>query len=208
MESQPNATLKAVLTLGPRFAKKWLLATSERPARRSGGSRICKAVRSKQTRWLARYPLDEIASSRLQDDGHDKDCLIPEDWRVAHGSNWNNLRGYRNVRVFRDDVLRAFPTAVSKLSDARHGNEEIEGRHPDEQPQQPPDDQPQQPRVGTRPTRERASRALQALYPNGVPDQVTLSNAKLFRAVGDWLKDQKLEDVSDPTILRAAGRRK
>ena len=161
-----------------------------------------------ETNEMAReISLDEIASSRLQDDGHDKDCLIPEDWRVAHGSNWNNLWGFRNVRVFRADVLRAFPTAVSKLSDTRHGNEEIEGRHPDEQPQQPPDDQPQQPRVGTRPTRERASRALQALYPNGVPDQVTLSNAKLLRAVGDWL-DQKLEDVSDPTILRAAGRRK
>ena len=31
---------KGVLTLGPRFAKKWLPATSARPARRSGGSRI------------------------------------------------------------------------------------------------------------------------------------------------------------------------
>ena len=27
---------------------------------------------------------------------------------MAHGSSWNNLRGYRNVYVFRDDVLRAF----------------------------------------------------------------------------------------------------
>ena len=43
-------------------------------------------------------PAVEIASLRLQDDGDDKDCLVPEDWRVAHGSNWNNLRGYRNVR--------------------------------------------------------------------------------------------------------------
>ena len=99
-----------------------------------------------ETNEMAReISLDEIASSRLQDDGHDKDCLIPEDWRVAHGSNWNNLWGFRNVRVFRADVLRAFPTAVSNLSDAGHGNEEIEGRHPDEQPQQPPDDQPQSP---------------------------------------------------------------
>ena len=53
-------------------------------------------------------PADEIASLRLQDDGGDKDCLIPEDWRVAHGSNRNNLRGYRDVRVFRDDVLLTF----------------------------------------------------------------------------------------------------
>jgi hypothetical protein len=45
----------------------------------------------------------EIATMRLQDD----DCLVPEDWQ---GSIWGNLRGYRNVRVFRDDVLRAFKT--------------------------------------------------------------------------------------------------
>jgi hypothetical protein len=52
----------------------------------------------------------EIGTLRLQDDGDDKDCLVPEDWRVAHGSNWNNLRGYRNVQVFRDDLFRAFST--------------------------------------------------------------------------------------------------
>lgn len=50
----------------------------------------------------------EIGTLRLQNDGDDEDCLVPEDWRVAHGSNWKNLRGYRNVQVFRDDVLRAF----------------------------------------------------------------------------------------------------
>ena len=58
---------------------------------------------------LAReIPPVEIGTLRLQDDGNDKDCLVPEDWHVAHGSNWNNLRGYRNVRVFWDDVLRVF----------------------------------------------------------------------------------------------------
>ena len=61
------------------------------------------------TSGMAReIPAVEIASLRLQDDGNDKDCLVPEDWRVAHGSNRNNLRGYRNVTVFRDDVLRVF----------------------------------------------------------------------------------------------------
>jgi hypothetical protein len=52
----------------------------------------------------------EIGTLRLQDDGDDKDCLVPEDWLVAHGSNWNNLRRYRNVQDFRDDLLRAFST--------------------------------------------------------------------------------------------------
>jgi hypothetical protein len=51
---------------------------------------------------------DEIEASWLQDDSDNEDCLVPEDWRVAHGSIWRNLCGYRNVRVFRDDVLRAF----------------------------------------------------------------------------------------------------
>ncbi len=45
-----------------------------------------------ETNEMAReIPAVEIASLRLQDDGNDKDCLVPENWRVAHGSNWNNL---------------------------------------------------------------------------------------------------------------------
>ena len=40
-----------------------------------------------ETNEMAReIPAVEIASLRLWDDGHDKDCLVPEDWRVAHGS--------------------------------------------------------------------------------------------------------------------------
>ena len=153
-----------------------------------------------QTNDMTReIPAVEIGTLRLQDDSDDKDCLVPEDWRVAHGSNWNNLRGYRNVRVFRDDVLRAFPANVSNASDSGDGNERIK-RNPHEPPDQPP--------VRTAPTLERASRAIQALYPDGVPDPVTLPNAMLCRSVGDWLKKQKLPRVSDPTILRAAKRRK
>jgi hypothetical protein len=62
-----------------------------------------------ETNDIAReIPAVEIATSDLQDDGADRDCLIPKDWRVAHGSNWANLRGYLAVRVFRDDLLRSF----------------------------------------------------------------------------------------------------
>ena len=67
-----------------------------------------------ETNEMAReIPAVEIASLRLQDDGGDKDCLVPEDWRVAHGSNGTNLCGYRNVQVFRDDMLRVFDAEVS-----------------------------------------------------------------------------------------------
>ena len=46
------------------------------------------------TNEMAReIPAAEIASLRLQDDGNDKDCLVPEDWRVAHGSNWEICGG-------------------------------------------------------------------------------------------------------------------
>jgi hypothetical protein len=58
------------------------------------------------------------------------------------------------------------------------------------------------------PSRERAQRAIEALYPNGVPNQTTEPNSTLYRKVGEWLKTKKLPAVSDTTILRAAGRRK
>jgi hypothetical protein len=70
---------------------------------------------------------------------------------------------------------------------------------------QPPSRPPQR---RAKPARERAIQAIQALYPNGVPDQVAVPNTSLCRRVGQWLKDSKLPDVKDDTVLRAAGRRK
>ena len=59
-----------------------------------------------------------------------------------------------------------------------------------------------------RPTFESAHAAIQALYPKGVPSQTDVPNATLCRKVGDHLKfgGNKL-NVSNDTILRAAGRR-
>lgn len=59
-----------------------------------------------------------------------------------------------------------------------------------------------------RPKREAARKAIEALYPEGVPDQATEVNATLCRRVGAWLKDHEMSDANDDTILRAAGRRK
>jgi hypothetical protein len=56
----------------------------------------------------------------------------------------------------------------------------------------------------SRPSFDRASRVIGELYPNGVPDQATVSNKKLCQRVSEKL----LEPVSSETILRAAGRRK
>ena len=43
-------------------------------------------------------------------------CLIPRDWRVAHGSARTNLRGYRNVLVRSAALVRAFPEERTQLA--------------------------------------------------------------------------------------------
>ena len=86
-----------------------------------------------ETNEIAReIPADEIASLRLQDDGQDKDCLIPEDWRVAHGSNRNNLRDFETSGFSGPTCCEHSLPTYPNVSDAADGNEEIEGRHPDE----------------------------------------------------------------------------
>ena len=58
-----------------------------------------------------------------------------------------------------------------------------------------------------RPGRNRAERAIAKIYPNDIPDPASEPNVIVCRKVGSWLKDQGMPDVSDATILRAAGRR-
>jgi hypothetical protein len=58
---------------------------------------------------------------------------------------------------------------------------------------------------------KRAKGAIDKLWPDGVPDQVALSNAALFKTVADKVKEitlNKWDNVGKDTILRAAGRRK
>lgn len=59
----------------------------------------------------------------------------------------------------------------------------------------------------TKPLRSRAQEALRSLYPEGVPPQTELSNGTLCGAVATWFKARGKRDVSNDTILRAAGRR-
>jgi hypothetical protein len=60
----------------------------------------------------------------------------------------------------------------------------------------------------SKPTLERARGAIEELYPNGVPLQSAEPNVNLCRRVGEKLKKSGLPNVSNDTILRAAGRRK
>jgi hypothetical protein len=61
--------------------------------------------------------------------------------------------------------------------------------------------------------RDRARKAIDALWPDGVPNQSILDNGQLCGQVTIWLKKetarQRLQyvPISDDTILRAAGRR-
>jgi hypothetical protein len=57
------------------------------------------------------------------------------------------------------------------------------------------------------PARERAQRALDELYPNGVPDHISKSDAELVSAVNLQIRKRGHQGVSRDTILRAAGRR-
>jgi hypothetical protein len=61
--------------------------------------------------------------------------------------------------------------------------------------------------IRSQPARERASQAIGELYPRGVPAQATEPNHFLYRRVRRWLGERGFRDVSDETILRAAGRR-
>jgi len=59
-----------------------------------------------------------------------------------------------------------------------------------------------------RPACERARRVIDELYPDGVPDQATVSNKSLCKHVNEKLKKMGQQPVSQDTVERAAGRRK
>jgi hypothetical protein len=64
------------------------------------------------------------------------------------------------------------------------------------------------PRRKAQPAREGARRAIAEHFHGDIPDQVKMPNVILCKYVGAKLKELGLPDVSDDTILRAAGRRK
>jgi hypothetical protein len=78
-------------------------------------------------------------------------------------------------------------------------------------PTHAPAARPTQPRERTprrQPLRERARKALDELYPNGVPDPISKSNAELVSAVDAHIAAKRETCLSRDTILRAAGRLK
>jgi hypothetical protein len=88
-------------------------------------------------------------------------------------------RAWTEVLFSQADVKREFPSSTMGRRERKH----------------------------TRPARTRAKKALDELYSGGIPSPAEVPNSLLCKKVGDWLKRKGLADISDATILRAAGRR-
>jgi hypothetical protein len=137
-------------------------------------------------------------------------CLVShpyiddEHWRRGFDDRLENWRGarWRRLMVLKADVARYWPFAIA--ASVTGGGNEPPTHTPAARPTQPGERTPRK-----RPLRERAQRALDELYPNGVPDQARVSDAELFSAVGAHLTAKRgQKGLSNDTILRAAGRRK
>ena len=169
---------------------------------------ICRAIADGAVKIRckpARHTTNPITSSTMVLEGEDFDIptdIKPEDldWERSRPVKAWFLRRERSrvpgywelewIELSRTDVTNAL-CLVGKRGDAT------------QQPSQEPGA-----RRRSQPALERARRAIEELFPGGVPGQADVPNAKLCRRVGLKLKNDGLPNVSDDTILRAAGRRK
>jgi hypothetical protein len=112
------------------------------------------------------------------------------------------------LRLHRDSVDELFGVAEQPATTPAP-----EPSSQQEQPPQPSGSATQSAKKTSRAKRrERARQAIEAMWPDGVPNQTIISNGQLCKRVADWLKEdckrRKVppEQISDDTILRAAGR--
>jgi hypothetical protein len=142
-------------------------------------------------------PLDLILSKEL--------CLFSrpylddEHWRRGFDDTLEDRRGarWRRLMVLKADVARYWPfaAALDHRTVTGGGNG-------------PPTHAPAARPTRRQPLRDRARRALDELYPNGVPDPTSKSNAELVSAVDAHIAKKRETCLSRDTILRAAGRLK
>jgi hypothetical protein len=134
---------------------------------------------------------------------HGGRLLTPEEAYALREKSWSSVEGdlYAlppDIELSVEDAKHiwmevALPESLTRTLDV--GNAQPDGGPPERQ---------RRPR--SQPERDRAKDALAALYPKGVPDQGTLSNVRLHKAVGDWCQQNGRPEISKDTILRAAGR--
>jgi hypothetical protein len=112
-------------------------------------------------------------------------------WIVRHDSGFRPSGSWdlEWIELFRDDV-----TKVLCSTGQREINEQAAKRTAT--------------RRITSPALERAREAVNELFPQGVPKQAVLPNWKLCLRVHKKIEGKGLLNVSDDTVLRAAGRRK
>jgi hypothetical protein len=148
-----------------------------------------------------RLPIvDEAWATRRID--YDASALVPHNCVAGvmvrfdqHSKSFPPITG---VVVSRDDVIGAFNRKIPRKADgADVGPDEAHGTRP-----------LQRPSNRNSPARQSAKRALKEIYGGKIPSQDEERNAVLCRKVGAKIKEYGLPEISDETILRAAGRHK
>ena len=163
-------------------------------------------------------------SSLVPFNDHGDLCLIPRDWRAAHGSARTNLRGYRNVLVRSAALVRAFPEERTQLahvpSDAVVPPLSLENITVDTLNQSAPSADRSRKTGSATPSRKRRRRkhltplqeavirAITRLWPDGEMPAVA---KRRDAAIAQEIKKTSGTAVSDSTIrraLRVHGRKK
>jgi hypothetical protein len=136
---------------------------------------------------------------------HGGRLLAPEEAYALRNKSWSSVEGdlYAlppDLELSVEDAKRiwmevALPESLTRTLDAGNANAQPDGGPPERKR-----------RSRSQHDRDRAKSALAALYPDGVPGSV--SDALLYKAVGDWCHQNTGLSISKDTILRAAGRRK
>jgi hypothetical protein len=120
-------------------------------------------------------------------------CELERYLSARDGRSWQLIREQLELKL--TDVIQSDATTPA-------------GNAPVTMPWRPDSNVPLRSRR-SRPEGDRAKRALNAIYPNGVPDQGLVSNTDLHKKVNNWLKAEGVRaDISYRTVLRAADRDK
>jgi hypothetical protein len=106
----------------------------------------------------------------------------------------------------RFEPQESHPLPVAKAGDETAATKAL-ASHESPQRFEPTDKGRQRAAATRQPQRERARRALRALFDSEVPDAATLPNKHLADTVIRWLKDKNQPPVGQRTIRRAAGRK-
>ena len=171
-------------------------------------------------------------------DGGERRAISPGEWKdyrleLKHATFLSHhYMGSRGVRLIEVLSIRSFPAGALKYHGYGSGLRIPSAKSPDGEPgyhrvitdvllqreelahqwpaigRKPSHEDRPAKRARSRPAFERAFGVIKKIYPSGVPEQAAEPNAILCRRVAEKLKESRLRDVSDDTILRAAGRRK